>query len=105
MKIETLKKDNKEKIATENDRAYDTILAGITANLGSDSFTGVEKGNKGILTGTDNDGTSYSQIGTSKFNASSKDNAYVGFMYGTPGQTIYEATHTNSNKSTIMPAL
>ena len=139
-------------IATENDAASDIILGGITANPGSDSFTGVETGNKGILTGTDNDGTTYyyrgavtnnylkfankwwriiringdgtiriiydgtayhangssttdSQIGTSAFNSSFNDNAYVGFMYGATGQTTYEATHTNTNKSTIMTTL
>ncbi len=41
------------------------------------------------------------QIGTSKFNESYNDNAYVGYMYGTAGSTTYEATHANTNESTI----
>ena len=41
------------------------------------------------------------QIGNSKFNDSNKDNAYVGYMYGTAGSTTYEATHANINDSTI----
>ena len=41
----------------------------------------------------------------SAFNSSYNDNAYVGFMYGTPGSTTYEATHANTNKSTILTNL
>ena len=44
-------------------------------------------------------------IGTSKFNSSSNDAAYVGYMYGTPSSTTYEATHANTNSSTIKTAL
>lgn len=40
-------------------------------------------------------------IGTSAFNEKSDDNAYVGYMYGTPGSATYEETHTNLNDSTI----
>jgi len=40
-------------------------------------------------------------IGTSKFNSSSNDAAYVGYMYGTPSSSTYAATHTNTNSSTI----
>ena len=36
-----------------------------------------------------------------KFNSSYNDNAYVGYMYGTPGSTTYDATHKNINDSTI----
>ena len=46
-------------------------------------------------------GTTY----TSKFNINSDDNAYVGFKYGTPGSNTYEATHANTNKSTILTNL
>ena len=46
-------------------------------------------------------GTTY----TSKFNSNYTDNAYVGFMYGTPGSSTYEATHANTNKSTILTNL
>ncbi len=41
------------------------------------------------------------QIGTSAFNDDGKDNAYVGYMYGTPGSSTYEETHANINDSTI----
>ena len=40
-------------------------------------------------------------IGTSAFNEKSDDNAYVGYMYGTPGSSTYEETHANINNSTI----
>ena len=36
-----------------------------------------------------------------KFNSSTNDNAYVGYMYGTVGSTTYDATHENINESTI----
>lgn len=39
-------------------------------------------------------------IGTSPFNPTG-DNAYVGYMYGTPGSTTYDETHANINDSTI----
>ena len=41
------------------------------------------------------------QIGTSKFNESYNDNAYVGYMYGAAGSSTYAATHANTNESTI----
>ena len=44
-------------------------------------------------------------IGTSAFNSSNADNAYVGYMYGTPGATTYTSTHTNTNSSTIKTML
>ena len=40
-------------------------------------------------------------IGDSAFNTNYNDNAYVGYMYGTPGSTTYAATHRNTNSSTI----
>ena len=46
-------------------------------------------------------GTTY----TSAFNSSYSDNAYVGFKYGTVGSSTYEATHANTNKSTILTNL
>lgn len=42
-----------------------------------------------------------SQIGKSKFNDKDDDNAYVGYMYGTPNSNTYEETHDNINNSTI----
>ena len=46
-------------------------------------------------------GTTYK----TKFNEQSNDNAYIGFMYGTPNSTTYAATHANINKSTILQNL
>ena len=44
------------------------------------------------------------QVGKTAFNSSYNDNAYVGYMYGTPGSSTYNATHTNTNNSTIKTA-
>ena len=41
----------------------------------------------------------------SAFNSSYNDNAYVGFKFGTVGSSTYEATHANTNKSTILTNL
>ena len=41
----------------------------------------------------------------SAFNTNSNDNAYIGFKYGTPGSSTYEATHANTNNSTILTNL
>ena len=41
----------------------------------------------------------------SSFNENSDDNAYIGFMYGTPNSSTYAATHANTNKSTILTNL
>ena len=42
----------------------------------------------------------------SEFNSSYNiDNAYVGFKYGTPSSSTYEATHANTNNSTILTNL
>ena len=40
-------------------------------------------------------------IGTSAFNSSYNDNAYVGYMYGQTGASTYAAAHANTNNSTI----
>ena len=40
-------------------------------------------------------------IGTSAYNEKYDDNAYVGYMYGTPGSSTYAETHANINDSTI----
>ena len=42
-----------------------------------------------------------SPVGSSAFNTKHNDNAYVGYMYGTAGSTTYEATHANTNNSTM----
>ena len=44
-------------------------------------------------------------IGESAFNENFDDNAYVGYMYGTPGATSYQETHANINDSTIKQTL
>ncbi len=44
------------------------------------------------------------QVGITAFNTNYDDNAYVGYMYGTPGSSTYEATHANINDSTIKTA-
>ena len=46
-------------------------------------------------------GTTYK----SAFNANYNDNAYVGFKFGTVGSSTYEATHANTNNSTILTNL
>ena len=46
-------------------------------------------------------GTTYE----SAFNTNYNDNAYIGFKYGTPGSSTYEATHANTNNSTILTNL
>ena len=40
-------------------------------------------------------------IGKSLFNSNYVDNAYVGYMYGTPGSSTYEETHANTNDSNL----
>ena len=47
------------------------------------------------------DGDTY----TTKFNENGDENAYIGFMYGTPNSNTYAATHANINKSTILQNL
>ena len=39
------------------------------------------------------------------FNSNYKDNAYIGFMYGTTGASDYASTHANTNKSDILKNL
>lgn len=51
--------------------------------------------------GYDDSSTEDTSIGTSVFNTNYNDNAYVGYMYGTPGSSTYAATHANTNNSTI----
>ena len=54
-----------------------------------------------LKNGYDDSTTRYTQIGVSAFNENFNDNAYVGYMYGTPGSSTYEQTHANINDSTI----
>jgi len=54
-----------------------------------------------LANGYDDSTTKYTQIGTSKFNESYANNAYVGYMYGNTSGTTYEEVHANTNDSTI----
>ena len=54
-----------------------------------------------IYTGNPNDSNSQEYISESAYNSSYNDNAYVGYMYGSAGSSTYEATHANTNDSTI----
>lgn len=40
-------------------------------------------------------------VGNSEYNDGYDDNAYVGYMYGTAGESTYDSTHSNTNNSTI----
>ena len=55
--------------------------------------------------GYDDSSTKDTSIGTSAFNSSKDDNAYVGYMYGTVGASDYATTHANTNDSTIKTTL
>jgi len=52
-----------------------------------------------IIKTCDNTGEE-SQIGTTAFNSSSDYNAYLGYMYGTPNSSTYEAEHLSTKEST-----
>lgn len=54
-----------------------------------------------IYTSNPNDSNANQYISKSYFNNNNNDNAYVGYMYGTAGSSTYNATHTNTNSSTI----
>ena len=54
-----------------------------------------------IYTSNPNDSSSQEYISKSAYNSSYNDNAYVGYMYGSAGSSTYEATHANTNSSTI----
>ena len=51
--------------------------------------------------GYDDSSTYDTSIGETAYNSSYKDNAYVGYMYGTPSSSTYAETHANTNDSTI----
>ena len=54
-----------------------------------------------IYTGNPNNSSANQYISKSAYNSSYNDNVYVGYMYGTTGASTYEATHANTNSSTI----
>ena len=51
--------------------------------------------------GYDDSSTYDTEIGAPAYNSSYNDNAYVGYMYGTPSSSTYAETHANTNDSTI----
>ena len=53
----------------------------------------------------ENGTTLFRSIGMSLYNESDNDNAYIGYMYGTPGSDNYNDTHANTNNSTIKTRL
>ena len=58
-----------------------------------------------LANGYNDSSTDYTQIGTSAYNSSYNDNAYVGYMYGTTGASTYEETHANINNSSVKTAV
>ena len=54
-----------------------------------------------IYTGNPNNSSANQYISNSAYNSSYNDNAYVGYMYGSAGSSTYDATHANTNNSTI----
>ena len=55
-----------------------------------------------MYNGTEKNATGENQtIGTSEFNSSYNDPAYVGYMYGNPDGTTFDEVHTNTTSSTI----
>ena len=55
--------------------------------------------------GYDDSSANDMSIGTSAFNSSDNDNTYVGYMYGTAGESTYANTHSNTTNSTIKTKL
>ena len=66
------------------------------------TLEGNDKYNDLILNPRNN---SYQLLPLLRTNKEYNDNAYIGFMYGTPNSTTYAATHANTNKSTILQNL
>ena len=59
-----------------------------------------------IYDGTEKNATGENQtIGTSRFNSSYTDPAYVGYMYGNPDGITFDEVHNNTNNSTIKTAV
>ena len=54
-----------------------------------------------LQNGYDDSYTFYTLVGGSVYNENNNDNAYVGYMYGTPVSSTYNETHANINDSTI----
>ena len=58
----------------------------------ADAIDSLENKAEVLANGYDDGDTDYTQIGTSAYNSSYNDNAYVGYMYGTPESSTYEDT-------------
>ena len=72
---------------------------------GDGSIRMIYAGTSAHENGYDDSSTKDTSIGTSEFNSSYNDNAYVGYMRGATGASTYEATHTNTTNSTIKTVL
>ena len=72
---------------------------------GDGSIRMIYAGTSAHENGYDDSSTKDTSIGTSAFNSSKDDNAYVGYMYGTVGASDYATTHANTNDSTIKTTL
>ena len=68
---------------------------------GDGSIRMIYAGTSAHPNGYDDSSTKDMSIGTSAFNNTPSDNAYVGYMYGTAGASTYDETHSNTNNSTI----
>ena len=84
-----------KKLASTGDSMYWRI---IRIN-GDGSVRMIYAGTEAYANGSSEQPTSY--IGYSAYNTNTRDNAYVGYMYGTAGSSTYEETHKNTNDSTI----
>ncbi len=84
-----------QKLASTGDSMYWRI---IRIN-GDGSVRMIYAGTEAYANGSSEQPTSY--IGYSAYNTNTRDNAYVGYMYGTAGSSTYEETHKNTNDSTI----
>ena len=68
---------------------------------GDGSIRMIYAGTSAHPNGYDDSSLSDTIIGSSQYNTNYKDNAYVGYMYGTAGSSTYSETHKNTNNSTI----
>ena len=67
-------------------------------------YSSAECTNSGIYNGFIRNSSGTSKLAPS-FNTLSTDNAYIGFMYGTPNSSTYNSTHANINKSNVLKEL
>ena len=68
---------------------------------GDGSIRMIYAGTSAHENGYDDSSTKNTSIGTSVFNSSYSNNAYVGYMYGTTKASTYDETHANTNDSAI----